>query len=1320
MTQNGILHCHSEYSIRDASMKIPAMVEVAKSLGAPAIALTDHGTLAGIIEFTKECKKNEIKPILGIEAYFEPVEGQNKARHLILMAKNYAGYQAICKAQLEAYENKHNGYPCMNFDILQRHFGAGAKGHDNVIATSACAFGVLSWILLTNEQIEIQLPKLRAKRDKYQPIDDTFLSRLELESSKAEYIKRLMEKRDELKAMASESLTGLRRRLKTLSPDSEEYTSLSKEIEEKELLKSKAAEELEVVKKQIAKAKKEKTELSARLAPIKASAEKWGRENDKIEELLRSAVPESKLKNDAVEMAKALVEIFGNGNFYIELQYHGFSDERKTMPILADIAKELSIPVVATNDAHYPTNSPDDIRARTLIAALRFNQPIDPDIEKTEGYGQNYIKSDAELLSALSEILDHEVAETAIANIGDIVNACDCEMPDDTHYPKFRGGIPGENPEQRLRRLAIEGIPKRYGKKWCKEYEDRMNYELDIINKMGFADYHCIVQDFLEYGRSLAAECPEGVGYTIGPGRGSAVGSIVCYLIGITSVDPMKYGLLFERFLNPERVSMPDIDSDFHTEKRAKVIEYVKQKYGEHAVCNIMTKGTNAGRGAIRAIGRVTNIPDSVVEMVVKQVPAMPNARIADIPNIEQLCDENPLAKQLISDAKLIEGLTVSYGMHAAGVIISDNDDVGEYVALMRNDDGQYVAQCDMGQAEKDCHLLKMDFLGLKNLDIITDTLGRIKKNKGMTVDIEKVPIEADVLKYIFSAGRTNSVFQFESGGMKSMLKRFKPSSMEDLILLVAAYRPGPMQYLDHIIDVKNGKEKPEYIADGLEEILAPTYGYTIYQEQVMQIFNKVANFSLGEADVVRRAMGKKKISILLDPKTNYHGRFIEGLVHAGATEEKAEKFWTELLDFASYAFNKSHAAAYAHVAYYTAWLKYHYPAEYMCSVMCRADFSGLPALLNDCRDLGLTIASPNINDSKEGFINIGNKIIFGFNDVKGMGTAGTAIVNEREAHGKFLSFKDVLQRMSENSSRSISQSAYIALIESGAFDEFSEYRTTLKDAVEPLLDLCKKIKEKQESVSEANELQQTITDATTEKEVKRITRLLKNRENSYEQVKEDYHTYILEVKPDDIDSKLEQEYERLGAYISGSPLDKFERAINAVKNKVNIIDLETSGNVIVCGLVENVKRLNRKKDGKPFCIFTLMDKTGEVEVKCFVKTFEEYGELVQQGAACVITGYITMEKGYDDEDQISVVANIIKQLAATQSIKIAISFSQIATTLLDTPCSLDELLIPYRDDINGCEAYVFNSFGEIQKLNFKLSSRILNAKIAGLVIGKM
>lgn len=1317
----GILHCHSEYSVRDASMTISDMVKRAKEINASAIALTDHGTLAGIIEFQKECKENDIKPILGIEAYFEPVEGQTKARHLILMAKNYEGYQEICKAQLEAYDNKHNGFPCMNYDILQRHFGDGSRGHGNVIATSACSFGVIAWGLLANEQIDAQLPKLRAKRDKYQPIDDTFLSRLELESSKAEYIKVLMEKRDELKAVASASLTGLRRRLKTLNTASEEYATLSKEIEERENAKAKAAEELEAIKKKIAKAKKEKTELSARLAPMKASAEKWDRENTKIDELLRTAVSDTVLKKEAVETAKKFLEIFGKGNFYIELQYHGFRDERKSMPILADIAKELSIPVVAAHDAHHATNSPEDVRARTLIAALRFNQPIDPNIEKSEGYGQMYIKTEEELLAALCEILDRETAEKAIANIADIVDACNCEMPTDSHYPKFRGGIPGETPEQRLRRLAVEGIPKRYGEKWCKEYEDRMNYELDIINKMGFADYHCIVQDFLDYGRSLAAECPEGVGYTIGPGRGSAVGSIVCYLIGITSVDPMKYGLLFERFLNPERVSMPDIDSDFHTEKRAKVVEYVKEKYGERAVCNIMTKGTNAGKGAIRAVGRVTNIPDSIVEAVVKKVPSTPNAKIADITSadMEELC-KNPLAEQLIKDAKLIEGLTVSYGMHAAGVIISDNDDVGDYVALMQNDDGQLVAQCDMGQAEKDCHLLKMDFLGLKNLDIITDTLGRIKRNKGLVVDIEKVPVDKDVLKYIFSAGQTNSVFQFESGGMKSMLKRFKPSSMEDLILLVAAYRPGPMQYLDHIIDVKNGREKPEYIANGLKEILAPTYGYTIYQEQVMEIFHKIAGFSLGEADVVRRAMGKKKISILLDPKTNYHGRFIEGLVHAGATEEKAEKFWTELLDFASYAFNKSHAAAYAHVAYYTAWLKYHYPAEYMCSVMCRSEYKKLPALLNDCRALGLKIMPPHINDSQKGFINIGDRILYGFNDVKGMGTAGEAVVAEREANGKFRSFKDVLERMSENDSRSISQSAYIALIESGAFDDFSENRNTLAEAVEPMLAILKKIREKQKSVAEAEELSNGITEKTAEKEVKRITRLLTNRKDSYEKIRKEFQTYIIDQKIDDPDVKLEREFERLGAYISGSPLDKYEKAIKSVKNRTNIADLrDISGNTIICGLVENVKKLSRKKDGKTFAVFTLMDKTGSIEVKCFVKTYDEYGELIQNGTAIKVDGKVTTEKAFnDEEEEVCVVAAKIEKLAATQNIRIAISFSQIGAALFGE-ASLDELLAPYRDDINGCEAYLFNSFEEVQKVAFKLNARILNANIPGLIIGK-
>lgn len=1336
--QYGLLHCHTEFSVRDSAMKVSRLIARAKKLGAPAVALTDHGILTGIFDFIDEAKKNNIKPILGVEAYFYPGTGEEKTsrpkrQHLILMAKDEIGYKAICRIMTDSYKYicddnpnipfaKDSSYPITDFAILKRHIGPGTSAHGHVIATSACMNGVLATILRENELLAEETEKLYVKRDKYRAVDDDFLDmQKKSEDLKAE-VEKLIQDRDEATEQSKFNLNGLTRRLKTLTEGTEEYIEVAKELDEKAKAKEDAKERLTRLKLAVANKRREKTEHDKKLKTVQAQVDKWLAENEKIEAIMKNSIDEAALRQMAVDACKKFMGIFGADNFYIELQYHGIASEAKVMPVLADIAKELNVPVVAANDAHYATNSKEDIRARTIVSAMRFGQEIDPSVEKDEGYGEMYIKSDEELKTSLLKILDADIVDKAMSGIGNIVDQCNAELAFAEHYPKFVGGIPGESAADRLRRLATEGIPKRYPKdKWTKELENRMNYELGVINGQGYSDYLCIVQDFLAYGRSLAKECPEKVGYTIGPGRGSAVGSIVCYLSGITSVDPIKYNLLFERFLNTERVSMPDIDSDFETSIRAKVIDYCKEKYGDGAICNIITKGSEAGKGAIRDTGRVTGIPLSVVDEVARLIPSTPNATISDAEELTAYCAGNPVAAKLVEDAKLIEGTVVNYGMHAAGVIISDNGDVGEYVPLMYNSaKGQWVAQCDMGQCEFKAGLLKMDFLGLRNLDIITDTLRRIKRNTGASIDIEAVPLEPVVFREIFAKGLTNSVFQFESGGMKSMLKRFKPDSMEDIILLVAAYRPGPMQYLDKIIASKQGIEKPVYIAEGLEDILAPTYGYTIYQEQVMQIFNKVAGFSLGEADVVRRAMGKKKIKILLDPETNYHGRFIDGMKKAGATEEDAEKFWNELLDFASYAFNKSHAAAYAFVAYYTAWLKYHYPAEYMCSVMARTDYAKIPMLLNDCRELGLTIKQPDLNSSSEDFSNIGDTILFGFNNIKGVGNAGDAIVYERSKNGKFTSIKDVIYRMIPNKNddhtTSISETAYRTLIEAGAFDQFcGGNRLSLLNGLGEFITDTKKLKAKRiELEKKQNDFAAAFPEGTdsTDKEYKKALRSVNTCQNAVDRLNADFASKMFLPVEEDIDAKLSRERELLGFYLSGSPIEKYREAIEKIPGVTKIVDLGDGGNAIICGIVDECKELKRKSDGAPFGIFTLMDSTTDIEVKCFTKEYRKYSDIIAPGEPLCITGKIYIDNR-DDEGEKSITVISMKRIETLNKRKILITGASIA----DWVNGLNEAILEYRDD-KGCECFLYDSItSETRKVTFRVSPEITNAKIDNVLI---
>lgn len=1339
--QYGILHNHSEFSVKDSAMKLESMFERAKSLGAPAIALTDHGILAGFYDFMNLSKAYGIKAIPGIEAYYvsDPVlkgkwdeeqRTQKQKRlndtkqHLILMAKDIDGYHAICDAVYRSYSNLSGGYPRMTRDILQSCFGPAAAGHGHVIATSACVGGILSELLLETVLLAKETASLYKRRDKYHPVDAELLDVIKQEEDLLNEIATLVDQRTKLDAESKTDITGMRRALRALSKDSADYTRIEKELEVTKARKDDAKVALDSVKKQLAAKRKEKSVYSKEISAMKASAERWTAINGDIESIMSAARSDEELRDITSAAALDFQSIFGKGNFYIELQYHGIDKEATAMPILASIAKETGIPIVAANDAHYATNSREDIRAHTLTSAMRFNTEIKPDVELSEGYGELYIKTDSELKDALSAILDEETISQAMQNIGTVVDACNVELKEEKHYPVFVGGAPGETPSQRLRRLAEESISKKYpGSAWTAEYKERLEYELGVIDRMGYSDYLCIVQDFLAYGRSLAYDCPEKIGYTIGPGRGSAVGSIVCYLSGITSVDPMKYGLLFERFLNPERVSMPDIDSDFHTEIRGQVIDYVKAKYGERAVCNILTKGTMAGRSAIRSVGRVTNVPDSIVDTVAKMVPSIPNAKISDATGLDELCMSNPIVQSLVEDAKLIEDTIVIYGMHAAGVIISDNGDVGKYVAMMYNDEKeQWVAQCDMGQCESEAGLLKMDFLGLRNLDIITDTLRRVKRNCGIGIDIESVDLEPEVFRNIFAKGNTNSIFQFESGGMKDMLRRFRPDSMEDIVLLVAAYRPGPMQSIPDIIKVKHGEITPNYIAKGLAEILDVTYGYPIYQEQVMQIFNKVAGFSLGESDIIRRAMSKKKLKILTDPETDYHGKFIRGLQANGASEENAEAFWERLLDFAAYAFNKSHAAAYAFVAYYTAWLKYHYPAEYMCSVMTRTGFDKLPMLVNECKHMGLRIDAPDINRSMNGFMNIDNTVLFGFGNIKGVGNSGKEIIQYRVDDGPYRSAKDFILRTASyvGHQNTIGKSVVSTLIEAGAFDLFcGGNRRTLLEGLEDLTATAKKLCEQQAKTISRSQSLVALSEAAPPDEaaIKKAASGVKTAKEAERKHQTMFDDYVFLPVFENRRERLNREHELLGAYVTGSPMDEYADSIKLVPNVTTIDVLEADTKVTMCGIVSAIRVFQRKSDGLPFCSMTLFDQTGEIEVKVFTKQYGQVQDLIVEGAALTVVGQVRDEDGFSPEaDPTRIITALdVKKLVLVRHERFLIT----ARTIADW-CENYNDILTYRQD-DGYELYFHDGAeGSMRRCVFLVSEDILNLSKENLLISKM
>lgn len=783
-----------------------------------------------------------------------------------------------------------------------------------------------------------------------------------------------------------------------------------------------------------------------------------------------------------------------------------------------------------------------------------------------------------------------------------------------------------------------------------------------------------------------------------------------------------------------------DIDSDLAPEVRDRVIEYVRQKYASsdptisglaESICSIITKGTMSAKSAIRNTARVTNIPTSIADDMSRQVPAGPHVLIDDIPNLQAQCDANPVIRQLIADAKLVEGVTINYGVHAAGVIIADNGDVGEYVPLYRNivknkATGPWVAQLDMGQCENDAGLLKMDFLGLINLDIITDTVRRIKRNYNKVIDVENLPEEPEVFAQIFSNGNTDCVFQFESGGMKDMLRQFQPSSMEDIVLLVAAYRPGPMQYIPDIIKVKQGKMRPHYICDGLSEILAPTYGYPIYQESVMQIFNKIGGFSLGESDIIRRAMSKKKLAVLTDPKTNYQGKFIDGLIAHGATKADADAFWEQLLEFANYAFNKSHAAAYATVSYMTAWLKYHYPAEYMCSVMSRTEFSKLPQLVANCRKMGLKIMPPDINASQNGFVNEERVILYGLGNIKGIGNSGTQIIQERSERGAFVSVKDFVTRMLSGPYASAYDKGVMEnLIKAGAFDAFCDgNRTSLLDSIEEFAALTKRKLEKDAILVERS---QTLDDLRAsdapEKEIKKAELLASNAAKAQKTANELYTMHSFILHPEDQSKKLTDEYNLLGVYLSGNPFNEYSDAAAKIRGRVTISDAmlrRGRDTFTVCGIVKDLELRQRNKDGASFAIFNLFDDTGEMEVKCFTKAYAQYGSAIQDEAALKLTCRISIDKRTDENgDDVEMGVYLSVDSVETLQRNTNERILAVGGSVVDWVENLDT--IKGFQSVTGYELLFSDSVDLIQrKTGLVVSKDILDADLSGLCFKKI
>ena len=859
------LHIHSEYSLLDGANRIKDLPIRAKELGMDAIALTDHGSMFGTIDFYKACKANGIKPIIGCEVYVAPRSRKDKdpnldARynHLILLAKNNDGYKNLAKLVSLGYTEGFYYKPRIDKETLEQY-------HENLICCSACLAGEVNQAILKNNMEE------------------------------------------------------------------------------------------------------------------------------------------------AKKVALWFKKLFGE-DYYLEIQNNGIKEQVLVNQKLIELSRELDIPLVATNDAHYLKRE-DAYNHEVLLCIQTGKKMSDEDRMKFET-DELYVKSPEEMSDYFKNVPE------AIENTVKIAEKCNVEFEfGHTILPNYDVPEEFETHYDYLKKLCDDGIKNRYGENPTKEILERAEFEMNVINQMGYVDYFLIVWDYIHYAKTH--------NIPVGPGRGSGAGSIVAYAIEITDIDPIKYGLIFERFLNPERISMPDFDVDFCYEKRDQVIDYVCRKYGHDHVSQIITFGTMSARMVIRDVGRVLDVPYAETDKIAKMVPNELHITIKKAMEqnreLRDLYEQNSDMKKMLDIAMALEGMPRQASTHACGIVIT-KDPVVDYVPLYRRDDiisTQYIMT-----TLEELGLLKMDFLGLRTLTVIQDTIELVKANRGIDVEFDKDMNDSKVYK-LWQDGNSVGIFQFESQGMTNFMKELKPDCLEDIIAGVSLYRPGPMDQIPRYIANKKDPEHAVYTHPALKPILEVTYGCMVYQEQVMQIVRDLAGYSLGRADLVRRAMGKKKLDVMAKERENFiHGQvdengniIIKGCVRNGIDEKSANKIFDEMAEFAKYAFNKSHAACYAVVAYRTAYLKAYYPVEFMAAMLNSflGNLDKIPAYTEECKRLNIQILKPDINKSYTKFTVDGDKIRFGLGSIKNVGTSAVdEIVAERDRNGQFKDFTDFCERIQE------------------------------------------------------------------------------------------------------------------------------------------------------------------------------------------------------------------------------------------------------------------------------------------------------------------
>ena len=919
-----------------------------------------------------------------------------------------------------------------------------------------------------------------------------------------------------------------------------------------------------------------------------------------------SACAEGEIPANAImgELAKAeqlaleYQDIFGPGNFYLELQHHPkFPNQKIANDALIKISKKLGIPLVATNDIHYVKK--DDNSIQDILLCIQTNRKVGETDRMNMMDFELYLKSPEEMAEHFSDVPE------AIANTQEIVNKCNMEIRlGETQLPHF--DVPeGFTDKSYLRHLCEKGLIKRFGDaKITEEQSQRMEYELDIIEKTGYASYFLIVQDFVNWAKDQ--------GIVVGPGRGSAAGSFVSYLTGITNIDPIKYDLLFERFLNPERVSMPDVDMDFADDRRDEVLEYVRQKYGNDHVAQIITFGTMAARAAIRDAGRALGLPYDFCDKTAKLVPqfsTIPEA-LEESKEFKDFYGSSADAKKLIDSAKRLEGVVRHASMHACGVVIT-KDPVTEYTPLQKitgkgadKSEGtvtQYSSSTKSSFVEK-IGLLKMDFLGLKNLTVIQNTLRIARKTKGFDVKIDDIPLDDKKTYELLQRAETTGVFQFESSGMKRYLKQLKPTVLEDIIAMGALYRPGPMDWIPDFISGKHGTKTVRYIHPKLEPILKNTYGVAVYQEQVMQIVRALAGFSLGEADVLRKAMGKKIFKLIQEQKI----KFIEGCVAQGIDRKIGEKVFEFIEPFAGYGFNRSHAACYGLISYQTAYLKAHFPAEFMAALLTSdQDVIDRVAIeVSECRDMGVEVLAPHINESFEEFAVIVDpetkkeRIRFGLNAIKNVGhTVAHVIVEERKKNGPFKNLTDFVERVE---SKDLNKKSIEALAKVGALEGLGE-RNQIVASIEIILAHSK-------SFQNARNSNQTS--------------LFGAEEISMPEIK------LLETEPAAKKQRLNWEKELLGLYISDHPTKEYQGYFQKMAVPIKDITAETVGrNINVGGIISKVQKIFLKNQ-KTMLFVTIEDMISKMEVLVFPKTLELTGSAWEEEKIVLVSGKISDKDG--------------------------------------------------------------------------------------------